>query len=134
VPKADMVKENCTVSGTGSITLTGAMPGYRTFASAFSNGDVVTYAVRNIGDDTWEVGTGTYNSNSISRDTVIASSNSNSPVSFASGTKYCYDTLSASEFSTTSGAGKVPVADSAGAIDSSYLPPDLVAYTYFGGV
>jgi hypothetical protein len=70
---ADRVKETTATTGTGTLTLAGAVAGYRTFASALSNADLVTYCIED--GVTWEVGQGTFTTagTTLSR-TLIASS------------------------------------------------------------
>lgn len=84
----DRVKESSSSSGTGSITLGGAFPGYQTFNAAIASGSTVYYTIHNLtaGSDTeWEVGVGTFTSPStLSRDTVLSSS-TGSKVNFTSG-------------------------------------------------
>lgn len=82
---ADRVQETTTTTGTGTITLGGAVSGFRAFSAAFSNSDVVRYAIV-LGTE-WEVGEGVYSSNTLTRVTVFASSNSNSLVNFSAGSK-----------------------------------------------
>jgi hypothetical protein len=85
----DRVKESSTSSGTGNITLGGAIPGYQTFNAAIATGSTVYYTIHNLtaGSDTeWEVGVGTFTSPStLARNTVLSSSNSGSLVPFTSG-------------------------------------------------
>lgn len=83
----DRVKETTTTTGTGDITLAGAATGYCAFSSVFSVGDQqVPYTIA--GTSEWECGLGTYSaSNTLRRDKVYASSNSNAAVSFSAGTK-----------------------------------------------
>lgn len=84
---ADRVQETSTTSGTGALTLAGAVNGFQSFSSAIGNGNTTYYA---ISDGTnWEIGLGTYTSsgNTLSRDTVLSSSNGNALVSFSSATK-----------------------------------------------
>ena len=82
----DRVKETTTTTGTGTITLAGAVSGFQSF-STIGNANTTYYAI--IGDTEWEIGIGTYTSSgtTLSRDTVLASSNSGSLVSFSAGTK-----------------------------------------------
>jgi hypothetical protein len=82
----DRVKETTTTTGTGTVTLAGAVSGFQSF-SAIGNANTTYYAI--IGDTEWEIGIGTYTSSgtTLSRDTVLASSNSGSLVSFSAGTK-----------------------------------------------
>jgi len=85
---ADRVKETTTTTGTGTITLAGATTGYQSF-SAIGNGNTTYYTIAGQGSSEWEVGIGTYTSSgtTLSRDTVLASSNSGSLVNFSAGTK-----------------------------------------------
>jgi len=84
----DRVKETSSSSGTGSITLGGAFPGYQTFNAAIATGSTVYYTIHNLtaGSDTqWEVGVGTFTSPAtLSRDTVFSSS-TGSKVNFTAG-------------------------------------------------
>ena len=85
---ADRVKETTTTTGTGTITLAGATTGYQSF-SAIGNGNTTYYTIAGQGSSEWEVGIGTYTSagTTLSRDTILASSNSGSAVNFSAGTK-----------------------------------------------
>tara|TARA_R100001440_G_scaffold18652_4_gene31589 strand:+ start:58 stop:1008 length:951 start_codon:yes stop_codon:yes gene_type:complete len=85
----DRVKETTTSTGTGAISLAGAQPNFRTFASVLSNADTTYYAIIDNTNLAFEVGLGTYASsgNTITRTTVLSSSNSNSAVNFSAGTK-----------------------------------------------
>ena len=44
----DRVKESSSSSGTGSITLGGAFPGYQTFNAAIATGSSVYYTIHNL--------------------------------------------------------------------------------------
>jgi hypothetical protein len=85
----DRVKESSTSSGTGNITLGGAIPGYQTFNAAIATGSTVYYTIHNLtagDDDEWEVGVGTFTSPAtLARNTVLSSSNSGSLVPFTAG-------------------------------------------------
>lgn len=83
----DRVRETSTTSGTGAFTLAGAVTGYQSF-SVIGNANTTYYCIVDPASGTWEVGIGTYTSSgtSLSRDTVLESSNSGSLVSFAVGT------------------------------------------------
>lgn len=85
---ADRVKETTTTTGTGTVTLAGAATGFQSFA-AIGNGNTTYYAIVGQTGSEWEVGIGTYTSSgtTLSRDTVLASSNAGSLVSFSAGTK-----------------------------------------------
>ena len=88
----DRVLESSTSTGTGTFTLTGAQTGYQSF-SVIGNGNTVYYTIQ--GKDAngnltgeWEVGTGTWSTdNTLSRDTVLESSNANAKVVFSAGSK-----------------------------------------------
>jgi hypothetical protein len=85
---ADRVKETTTTTGTGAVTLLGASTGYQSF-SAIGNANSTYYTIAGQSSSEWEVGIGTYTSSgtTLSRDTVLASSNSGSLVTFSAGTK-----------------------------------------------
>lgn len=85
---ANRVRETTTTTGTGTITLAGAVTGYQSFA-AIGNSNTTYYTISGQGTSQWEVGIGTYTASgtTLSRDTVLASSNSGSLVSFSAGTK-----------------------------------------------
>jgi hypothetical protein len=85
---ADRVRETTTTTGTGTVTLAGAVLGFQTF-SAIGNGNTTYYTIAGQGTSEWEVGIGTYTSagTTLSRTTVLASSNSGSLVNFSAGTK-----------------------------------------------
>ena len=84
---ADRVKDTTTTTGTGTVTLSGTAPtGFQAF-SVIGNGNTTYYTIA--GGAEWEVGIGTYTSSgtTLSRTTVLASSNSGSLVNFSAGTK-----------------------------------------------
>jgi len=91
----DRVQETSTTTGTGTITLAGAVSGFQSF-SAIGNANTTYYAI--VGGTQWEVGLGTYTSSgtTLSRDTVLASS-TGSKISFSAGTKNVFVTYPADE-------------------------------------
>jgi hypothetical protein len=93
---ADRVKETTTTTGTGTVTLLGASTGYQSFA-AIGNANTTYYTIAGQTTSEWEVGIGTYTSSgtTLSRDTVLASSNSGSLVTFSAGTKDVFVTYPA---------------------------------------
>jgi hypothetical protein len=93
----DRVKESTTTVGTGAIALAGASVGFQSFSAAIGNTNNTYYTIAGQGTSEWEVGIGTYTSstNSLSRDTVLASSNSGSLVSFSAGSKDVFVTYPA---------------------------------------
>jgi len=96
----DRVKESTTTTGTGNISLGGALATFDTFQTYLSNGDTTFYAIAHTssGVDEWEVGLGTWNTgNTLTRTTVLAGSNSTSAVTFSAGTKDVFMTYPASK-------------------------------------
>lgn len=90
---ANRVRETSTTTGTGTLTLSGAVTGFRTFATGIGTGNKCFYVIELNSD--WEVGIGTVGATTLSRDSVIASSNSNNLVSFGVGVKSVYNSLPA---------------------------------------
>ena len=103
----DRVRETTTTLGTGTVTLGGAVAGFQAF-SVIGNGNTTYYTISDPATGAWEVGIGTYTSSgtTLSRDTVLESSNSNNLVNFGAGTKDVFVTYPAdrsvtSDVSTT---------------------------------
>ena len=79
----DRVQETTATTGTGSITLSGAVAGYQSFA-VVGNGNTTFYCIVN--GSAWEVGIGTYSTTgpTLARTTVLSNSNSNtSPITLS---------------------------------------------------
>ena len=94
----DRVKETSTTTGTGTFNLAGAETGYESFVSGVGTTNTTYYAIELNAAGEWEVGIGTVTSgspNTLSRDTIISSSNSDAAVTFSSGTKNVFCTLPA---------------------------------------
>ena len=79
----DRVRETTSTTGTGTLTLAGAAAGFQSFSSALSDGDTTYYAISEGSTGEWEVGIGTFTASgtTLSRDTVLSSSNSGSKIS-----------------------------------------------------
>jgi hypothetical protein len=95
----DRVKETSTTTGTGTFSLAGAATGFETFVAGIATGNTTYYAIFNQGTTEWEVGLGTVTDatpDTLSRTTIYSSSNSDSAVDFAAGTKDVFCTLPAS--------------------------------------
>lgn len=90
---ADRVQETTTSTGTGSVTLAGAVTGYQSFA-VIGNGNTTYYTIADQGGSNWEVGIGTYSTTgpTLARTTVLSSSNSGNLVNFTAGTKTVFVT------------------------------------------
>lgn len=89
----DRVMELSTTTGTGTITLLGAVTGFQSF-TAVGDSNSTRYCIEGLDSSgqlsgEWEVGYGTFTSSgtTFSRDTILASSNSGSAVNFSSGFK-----------------------------------------------
>jgi hypothetical protein len=85
----NLVHQTSASTGTGNLTLA-SVNGKQTFAAVFGTGtptDLFYYFISNRSAAEWEWGTGHMSdSTTLVRDTVVASSNSNSAVSFSAGT------------------------------------------------
>jgi hypothetical protein len=92
----DRVKETTTIVGTGTATLLGAALGYQSFA-IIGNGNTTYYCIADQGGANWEVGIGTYTSSgaTLTRTTVLASSNAGALVTFTTGIKDVFVTYPA---------------------------------------
>ncbi len=114
----DRVKETTTTAGTGTITLAGAVTGFQSF-SVIGDGNTTFYTIA--GGAEWEVGIGTYTSSgtTLSRDTVLSSSNSGSKVNFSAGTKDVFVTYPASR-TATGGGGVGALVVNASTVTESY--------------
>jgi hypothetical protein len=89
---ADRVRETTQTTGTGTLTLDGAVQGFQSFSVIGNNN--TTYYTINRGSE-WEVGIGTYYGGTLSRDTVYASSNGGTKVNFSAGAKDVFVTYPA---------------------------------------
>ena len=95
----DRVKETTTTTGTGAVSLAGAVTGFETFAAGIGNSNTVYYCIVHQTAAEFEVGLGTLDGDSsdLTRTTVISSSNSDSAVDFSAGTKDVFCTIPASK-------------------------------------
>lgn len=90
----DRVRENSTTTGTGSLTLSGAVSGFQTFSAGVGNTNTTYYAIINGAE--WEVGLGTVSAGALSRDTVLSSS-TGSKINLSAGTKDVFCTYPSSK-------------------------------------
>jgi Phage Tail Collar Domain len=93
---ADRIRETSTTTGTGTYTLGGAWPGFRTMASVLTvDGDTAHFTITD--GTNWEVILGTRTSaTNLARTTILASSNAGSAVNWPAGTKDIFSTVPAS--------------------------------------
>jgi hypothetical protein len=102
----DRVKETSTTTGTGTFTLDGAVSGFETFSSAIGDTNTTYYAIVNSNGE-FEVGLGTVGAGTLSRDTIISSSNSDAAENFTAGTKNVFVTLPASKAVILDSSGNI---------------------------
>lgn len=101
--RKDNVKDQTTTAGTGTFTVGGIAPvGFRTVASAHTDGATVRYKA--LINAEWEVGEGIWSvaGNTLTRVTIFASSNAGNLVNFSAGTKVLITTPTAADFSKSS--------------------------------
>ena len=134
----DRVKETSTTTGTGTLTLAGAITGFETFSSAIGNTNTTYYSIVNSNGE-FEVGLGTVGAGTLSRDTILSSSNSDAAVNFSAGTKDVFCTLPASKAVILDGGGDIVANNGAnltnlnasnlatGTVDNARLDADLAA-------
>lgn len=97
----DRIKETSTTTGTGNVTVSGAIAGFKTFASRYAAGEALYYSIEAVDGSVvptgeWEVGLGKYSAaNTLTRITVLSSSNADALVNFAAGTKHVSVTMTA---------------------------------------
>ena len=113
----DRVKESSTTSGTGTLNLAGVVTGFEGFVAGIGTGNTTYYSIFEQGTTNWEVGVGTVTDatpDTLSRTTIISSSNSDSAVSFSAGTKDVFCTMPASKVVYLDASGNPVGAASAG--------------------
>ena len=135
----DRVKDTSTTTGTGTITLANSPPnGFQAF-STLGNNSTTYYAIQDE-NDAFEIGLGTYNANTLTRTTVLASSNSGNLVSLTSPSSVWVDYPASKSYLSDEGidksftatasitAGKPVILNSAGTVtqvsgnlDNNYL-------------
>ena len=99
---ADRVRETSTTTGTGTLTLGGAVTSYQSFA-VVGDANTTYYTIVNQNAAEWEVGIGTYTASgtTLARTTVLSSSNAGSLVNFSAGTKDVWGDYPAGKAVTT---------------------------------
>ena len=103
---ADRVKETTTTTSTGTYALAGAVDGFQSFA-AVGDGNTTYYACTD-GTD-YEVGLGSYTASgtTLSRITILESSNSDAAVNWGAGTKEIFVTVPAEKYLVRDANGNV---------------------------
>ena len=101
----DAVREQTATTGTGTLSLAGVvLDGFQRFQDALTTADVVYYEIDDlsIGGTNREVGIGTWTAagNTLSRDTVLMSTNGGAAVNWGAGTKDVRLSVAATWFTT----------------------------------
>lgn len=123
----DRVKETTTTTGTGTVTLAGASAGFQSFA-AIGDGNTTYYAITS-GND-YEVGLGTYTASgtTLSRDTVLESSNAGSKITL-SGTSDVFCTYPA-EKAVVQDGDNTGTAPQLGATNGMFINNSIIGANY----
>lgn len=135
----DRVKETTATTGTGTLTLAGAVTGFQSFSSALSNADTTYYAIFESSTGAWEVGLGTFTSSgtTLSRDTILESSNAGSAINLTAGAAEVFITQPAEKAVYLDANGYIFASDgrnltnlnasniSSGTIGDAYLPASI---------
>jgi hypothetical protein len=96
---ADRVAETTTTTGTGTLNLAGPVTGFQSFVSGVGDTNTTYYVMTDNTD--WEVGIGTVSAGSpdtLSRDTILQSTNSDAAVNWGAGTKDVFLSVPAGHF------------------------------------
>ena len=127
---ADRVQETTTTTGTGSVTLSGAVTGHQSFA-VIGNTNTTFYCIADQGGANWEVGIGTYSTTgpTLARTTVLASSNSGSLVNFTAGVKTVFVTYPSEKSVNLDSSGNV---SALGTVASGTWNGTAIVTTYGG--
>ena len=78
---SDRVKETTLTQGTGTLTLAGSFGSFQTFLNGIGEGNSTFYTIEN--NSQFEIGIGIFSSNTLSRDTILSSSNGNNKINLA---------------------------------------------------
>ena len=108
----DRVKETTTTTGTGTLDLGGAQTGFETFVAGIGNTNTTYYCITLAGSNDFEVGLGTVtdaSTDTLSRDTILSSSNGDAAVNFGAGTKTVFCTLPAAKAIVEDGSNNISV-------------------------
>lgn len=114
----DRVKETTLTTGTGNLTLTGVVEGYRAFDDVLADGEQTYIGI--VAATQWEVVLATkVDATTLSRaSTPLASSNGGSPVNFSTGTKEVFITFPAALANNLKSVALTFIADAASQADS----------------
>jgi hypothetical protein len=118
----DRVQEASTTSGTGTLTLIGAIPGYQTFSTAIGNGNTTFYTIYDSTAQVWEVGIGTVGAGTLARTTVLSnSSGTTSPISLAGNSSSVFCTYPAEKSINYDANGVATIGEVLGYADTGII-------------
>ncbi|NBS67379.1 hypothetical protein EBT31_00495 [bacterium] len=130
---ADRVQETTTTSGTGTLSLAGAVAGFQTFVSGIGSGNTTYYTIYDQTAQQWEVGIGTVTSGSpatLSRDTVLSNYlGTTATISLAGNTAFVFCTYPAEKSVNLNASGNVTAL---GTISSGTWQGSTVGVAYGG--
>lgn len=120
--------------GTSTFNLEGRIDAtFVDFVSAFGDGNKCFYSILSESSPEYELGIGTVHlgsPNTLTRTTVLESSNGGSLVNFSAGSKQIFNAIPAEFFAVSSTANYVPKASSNGKIDNGWLR-NSIGYDYY---
>ena len=119
---ADRVQETSTTSGTGTLTLSGAVVGFQTFSTAIGNSNTTFYTIYDPTVYDWEVGIGTVGAGTLARTTVLSNSaGTTSPISFAANAKFVFCTYPAEKSINYDANGVATIGEVLGYADTGII-------------
>jgi microcystin-dependent protein len=132
------VRETSVSIGTGAFALGGAVQDNRRFRDVMSNGDTTWYVIVHPGAAEWEVGLGTYSgADTLTRTTVLESTNADAAVSFTAGIKEVFiglppGKLGSADAQQANSVGTASIVDGAvtlAKLDAAVIPTGTVWLT-----
>ena len=126
----DRVKETTATTGTGTVTLAGAVAGFDTFLAGIGNSNTTYYCIQLNAE--FEVGLGTLagDSSTLARTTVISSSNSDNAVNFSAGSKFVFCTMPASKATVLDASGNLTLPGDISITDDAKLISDAAVLSF----
>ena len=119
---ADRVQETSETSGTGTLTLDGAIAGFQTFSSSIGNGNTTFYTIYDNTAFVWEVGIGTVGAGTLARTTVLSnSSGTTTPINLAGNTAFVFCTYPAEKSINYDANGVATIGDVLGYSDTGIV-------------
>jgi hypothetical protein len=118
----DRVQEASTTSGTGTLTLIGAVPGFQTFSTAIGNGNTTFYTIYDNVAQVWEVGIGTVGAGTLARTTVLSnSSGTTTPINLAGNSSSVFCTYPAEKSINYDANGVATIGEVLGYADTGII-------------